>query len=61
MFLSNEINFVVSVEVMTRLMIFNEGKWVLHLPQRGTDIKVATWKLTQTAEPVICNNVTVRF
>jgi len=40
---------------MSRLKIFDGGEWALHLPQRGTDIKGATWKLIQMAEPVIFN------
>jgi len=46
---------------MTRLKIFNEGEWALNLSHRGTDMQVATWKLTQMAEPIVCNNVTVHF
>jgi hypothetical protein len=60
LFLSNEINFIVSLKGMTRLRIFNEGQWALTF-RRERQTKSATWKFTQMAEPVICNTVTVRF
>jgi hypothetical protein len=60
LFLRNDINFIVSLEGMTRLRILNEGQLALTF-RRERQTKSVTWKFTQMAEPVICNTVTVRF